>query len=202
MTKLKPLNSKDRYLRLARQFLMVITISLLSFSCRDKIEVFSIQRLGVFSFSPDDFVTQFANDVKFYQGKQILYYYDENTSQLYTRYLLEARGTNPGGGRVIISIETDFITTNSYIGIYRPQYEVNRGGIHSFNLLNEGSNGVYKSYNMDPDLLEDTYLQVERQNIEEKLILGDFVAKLRNDLDPTDKITLYQGTFKDISYAN
>ena len=202
MIKRKLLNSKDRYLRFARHLLMVLTISLLSFSCRDKIEIFSIERLGIFSFSPDDIVTQFANDVKFYKGKQILYYYDSTTSELYTRYLLEARGTNNTGGKVIISIETDFITTNSYIGIFRPQYEINRGGIHSFNLLNEVSNGVYNSYNLDPDLLADTYFQVDRQNIDEKLILGKFVAKLRNDLDSTDKITLYQGTYKDISYAN
>jgi hypothetical protein len=201
MTKPERLTTKSHYQRFARQLAMVVTVSLLSVSCRDNLEVFQIERLGTFSFSTDDIVTQYANDVKFYHGKQVLYYYDANTFELYSRNLIEAKGTNSTGGKVTVSFEVDFLSDQSFIGIYRPQYQQGIGGIHSFNVLNEVSNGVYESYNLDPDFLTDTYVRVERQNLDEKLLLGNFIAKLRNDKDPNDKLTLYQGQFKDISYA-
>jgi hypothetical protein len=54
---------------------------------------------------------------------------------------------------------------------------------------------------LDPLSLGDDFIRVERQNMEEKLVLGDFSAKLQYDQDPEEKMIFYQGTFKDLSYV-
>jgi hypothetical protein len=54
---------------------------------------------------------------------------------------------------------------------------------------------------LDPNSLGDDFVRIERQNMEEKLVLGDFFAKLRRDVNQAEKITFYEGTFKDLSYV-
>ncbi|MBY0435273.1 MAG: hypothetical protein K2U26_14285 [Cyclobacteriaceae bacterium] len=169
-------------------------------SCRDRLEVYRIQRLGIFSYSTDQLNTSFANAISFYRGKTVLYNYP-GQSVLYTRYLLEAKGKNQTGRNVTISIEVDLVDDGTYIDVFKPTYEIPVGGIHSFNYLEEASAGVYKSYSLDPAFLSDTYFRVQRQNQEERLILDDFLAHLQNDLSATEKLVLYEGSFKDISYV-
>jgi hypothetical protein len=183
------------------QLLAFFVLSLLLSSCRDKVDLFQIERQGTLSFSTDNIVTQHADEVHFYKGKQVLFYYAPDTSEFYTRYLLEARGKDDKGADVTLSFEIDFLIDQDYIGVYRPSYEYNLGGIFSINLLNMDSTGYFKSYSLDPEFLADDYLQIERQSQDEKLILGKFFARLVCEQDPAEKLTLYQGIFKDISYA-
>jgi hypothetical protein len=179
--------------------LMIASATWLS-SCKDQLEIYHIERLGFLSFSTDNLNTQIATDVKYYQGKTTLYYYSAAKSELLTRYLLDVKGTNSSGKNYTLNIEFDVIPTKSFIGIYRTEYQETIGGIHSFTYLEEVSPKIFKSYNLDPDFLKEDFVRVKLQNTQEKLILGDFFAKLRNDQDPADKIVFYQGTFKDISY--
>jgi hypothetical protein len=176
--------------------LLALAVFLLN-SCRDDIEVYKIKRLGVLSFSTDSLNTQYAAKVNFLKGIKTLYYYSPDNQVMYTRYLMEATGVNPESGKdFILNIEFDLTVDGSYIGIFRPQYDIAMGGIHKINYI---ENNV--SYNMDTAYLSENYFRVERQNQEEKLVLGDFFAKLINDRPPYDKIVFYQGTFKDITYA-
>ena len=182
--------------------LLLVVLSATWFNaCRDHLEVYHIERLGIFSFSNDNLNTEVASEAKFFQGKTTLYDYSAAKSELLTRYLLQVKGTNRAGKNYSLSIEFDLANTSSFMGIYRPKYEYNIGGVHSFTYLEEVSAKTFKSYNLDPSALGDVYVRVQKQNTAEKLILGDFYAKLQNDLDVTDKIIFYQGLFKDISYV-
>ncbi len=192
---------KQRPNSVFRLLLALIAVSLMAISCRDKVDLFQIERLGTLSFSTDNLVTQHADDVHFYRGKESLFYYDPKKYEFYTRYLLEARGKDAKGVDMILSIEADFLIDQDYIGVYRPSYEYNLGGMYSFNLMNKDSLGNFKSYSLDPAFLAQDYLQIERQSQEEKLILGKFFVRLICEQNPAEKLTLYQGTFKDISYA-
>ncbi|MHC1777042.1 MAG: hypothetical protein AB9834_16700 [Lentimicrobium sp.] len=186
---------------LLRRSVLILVAYLMFTSCRDKIDLFEIERQGTLSFSTDNIVTQHADDVHFYKGKQVLYYYDVDTYEFYNRYLLEARGKDDKGADVVLSIEIDFLIDQDYIGVYRPAYEYNLGGIYSINLLKIDSTGNFRSYSQDPGFLAEDYLQIEKQSQEEKLILGKFFFRLVCEQDPSEKLTLYQGIFKDIYYA-
>jgi hypothetical protein len=189
--------------QLKTKLLLIIAVfstALLS-SCRDDIEVYNIQRLPVFSFSSDNLNKIFADAVYFYPGKTIIHYHNDGSSEVFKRFLLTANGTNASGNEFTVNIEIDLVNDGTYIGIYRPQYEKTVGGIYSFNYVEKVSGNTYKSYDLDPASLGDVYLRVERQNMEEKLVLGDFFAQLQNDQNAAEKLVFYQGSFKDISYV-
>lgn len=174
---------------------------LISMSCRDKIELFEVERLSSFSFTTDGINMQYADDTRFYKGKVVLHSYTDGSSELLTRFLLEATGKTPEGNNMIIDIEFDIQSDTSYVGIFTPDYQPSSGGIYSFSYLKETSPGVWDSYNLDSSDLSATYFRIKRQNLEEKLILGDFLAKLQSDKDSSVKIVLFDGIFKDISYS-
>lgn len=180
--------------------LLIFALSALS-SCKDEVELFKIIRVPAFTFSFDNLNKQSATQVNFYQGKKALHSYPTGVSELYTRYLMQVAGTNTAGKKYTISIELDLLKQDSYVGIYKPTYVIGVGGIYSFNYLEEVSPGSYKSYNVDPLSPDQPYFRIQKQNMEEKLILGDFLAKLQNDQNPSEKITFYQGTFNDIFYG-
>jgi hypothetical protein len=188
---------------LKTKLLLILTIfstTLLS-SCRDEIEVFQITRIPTFSFSNDNLNIIYADQVNFFQGKTVVYYYDDGSSELFNRYLITANGTNTAGHSFTVNIEFDTVNDGDFIGIYRPQYEKSVGGIYSFNYVEKVSGNTYKSYDLDSASLGDDYIRVERQNKDEKLVLGDFFAEVQYDQNPEEKIIFYQGTFKDLSYV-
>jgi hypothetical protein len=190
-----------------QSFAVVITFYLLVtatclISCQNQVETFNVYRDGVFSYSRDTFITEYANDVIFYKGESVQHNYSPVKSEIYRRLLLEAKGLNQSGKKVIIDLTIDILPNDSgkYIGVYKTEYKIGFGGIHSFNLLEETAVGTYKSYSLDPAYLSEAFFQIERQNIEEQLLLGRFFAKLQNDQNSSEKLTLYNGTFKDIHY--
>jgi len=179
--------------------LMVLTMFLLS-SCRDEIEVFQITRIPTFSFSNDNLTKQYAEKVSLFQGKVVVHYYSDRSSEVFNRYRVTATGKNTAGNEFTVNIEFDVVTGASFIGIYRPEYQKGFGGMYSFNYVEKAGN-TYKSYDLDPAGFGDDFVRVERQNMEEKLVLGDFFAKLQRDVNPAEKIIFYEGTFKDLSYV-
>lgn len=183
------------------QYVILIVVIFTLSSCRDKIEKFEIERLSSLSFTTDGLNIQYADETQFYKGKVALHIYDDGSSELFNRYLLEAIGKTPEGNNMIIDIEFDIHTDTSYVGMYTPVYQPQSGGIYSFSYLKETSPGVWESYNLDKSDLSSTYFRIKRQNEEEKLILGDFLAKLQSDKDSSVKIVLFDGIFKDISYS-
>ena len=187
---------------LKSKLLLILAVfsTLLLSSCRDEIEVFQITRIPTFSFSNDNLTTQYAKKVNFFQGKVVLHSYDDGSSEVYNRYLLAAEGINKSGNSFTVNIEFDVVKGTNYIGIYRPGYQKGYGGLYSFNYVEKVGN-TYKSYDLDPSGLADDFIRVERQNVEEKLVLGDFFAKLQNSQNPEEKIIFYEGTFKDLSYV-
>jgi hypothetical protein len=184
------------------KLLLLIAVSsftLLS-SCRDEIEVFQIERVPTFSFSNDNLTTQYAEQVNLYRGKTVVHYYDDGSSEVLNRTLITAKGINTAGNSFTVNIEFDLYDDGDLIGIYRPGYQKSVGGIYSFNYVEKEGN-TYKSYDLDPSGLADDFIRIERQNMEEKLVLGDFFGKLQRDVNPEEKITFYQGTFKDLVYV-
>lgn len=194
---------KDRPFRVLLSLQNVILFAFIMnlTSCRDKIEKFEIERLSSLSFTTDGLNIQYADETQFYKGKVALHIYDDGSSELFNRYLLEAIGKTPEGKNMIIDIEFDIPNDTSYIGIYAPVYKPQYGGIYSFSYLKETSPGVWESYNLDTSDLSSTFFRIKRQNVNEKLILGDFLAKLQSDKDSSVKIVLFDGVFKDISYS-
>jgi hypothetical protein len=180
--------------------ILAVFSTLLLSSCRDEIEVFEIARVPTFSFSNDNLNTQRAEKVNLFQGKTVVHYYADGSSEVFNRYLVTAAGKNTAGNEFTVNIEFDLIKGTNFIGIYRPEYKKGYGGMYSFNYVEKAGN-TYKSYDLDSLSLGDDFVRIERQNMEEKLVLGDFFAKLQNDQKPEEKITFYQGTFKDLSYV-
>ena len=183
------------------QYVILLIFIVILSSCRDKIEKFEIERLSSLSFTTDGLNIHYADETQFYKGKVALHLYDDGSSELFNRYLLEAIGKTTEGNNLIIDIEFDIVSDTSYVGLYTPIYQPLSGGIYSFSYLKETSPGVWESYNLDTSDLSSTYFRIKRQNVEEKLILGDFLAKLQNDKDSSVKIVLFDGVFKDISYS-
>lgn len=183
-------------LRIFTSFILILTL----FSCQDKLEIFEIQRLPVFSYSLDSLNKETTDDINFYQGKTTIYEYGDGNSEVYKRYLFEAKGKTTKGNDVIINIELDIMPDGDFIGIYNPVYKFNTGGIHSFSFLENLNKETSKSYSLDNSVTSNTYLRIKRQNTSEFLILGDFFAVLQNDKDPSDKIVLSEGIFNDIYY--
>jgi hypothetical protein len=184
------------------KLLLLIAVSsftLLS-SCRDEIEVFQIERVPTFSFSNDNLTTQYAEQVNLYRGKTVVHYYDDGSSEVLNRTLITAKGINTAGNSFTVNIEFDLYDDGDLIGIYRPGYQKSVGGIYSFNYVEKEGN-TYKSYDLDPSGLADDFIRIERQNMEEKLVLGDFFGKLQRDVNPEEKLTFFQGTFKDLVYV-
>lgn len=179
--------------------LTVFSMTLLS-SCRDEIEVFQIARIPTFSFSNDNLTKQYAEQVDLFQGKTVVHYYDDGSSEVFNRYLVTAAGINSSGNSFTVNIEFDLLKGTNFIGIYRPGYQKGYGGMYSFNYVEKVGN-TFKSYDLDPSSLGEDFVRIERQNVEEKLVLGDFFAKLQRDQNPEEKITFYEGTFKDLSYV-
>jgi hypothetical protein len=179
--------------------LLVLATLMLS-SCRDEIEVFQITRIPTFSFSNDNMTTQYAEEVSLFQGKVVVHYYSDGSSEVFNRYLVTAAGKNTAGNEFTVNIEFDLVKGTNFIGTYRPEYKKGYGGLYSFNYVEKAGN-TYKTYDLDSLSLGDVFVRVERQNMEEKLVLGDFFAKLQNDQNPEEKISFYEGTFKDISYV-
>jgi len=179
--------------------LAVFSTTLLS-SCRDEIEVFEIERVPTFSFSNDNLNTQRADVVSLFQGKVVVHYYSDGSSEVFNRYLVTATGKNTAGNEFSVNIEFDVVKGTNFIGIYRPEYKKGYGGLFSFNYV-EKAGSTYKSYDLDPANLGEDFVRIERQNMEEKLVLGDFFAKLQRDVNAAEKITFYEGTFKDLSYV-
>jgi hypothetical protein len=190
---------KKQYYSKLLLIMIVFSAALLN-SCRDEIEVFQIARVPTFSFSNDNLNTQRAEKVNLFQGKTVVHYYADGSSEVFNRYLVTAEGNNTAGNSFTVNIEYDLVKGGSYIGIFRPEYQKGYGGLYSFNYVEKAGN-TYKSYDLDPLSLGDDFLRIERQNVEEKLVLGDFFAKLQNDQNPEEKIIFYEGTFKDISYV-
>jgi len=183
------------------QYVILLVVILNLSSCRDKIEKFEIERLSSLSFTTDGLNIHYADETQFYKGKAALHLYDDGSSELFNRFLLEAIGKTTEGNNLIIDIEFDIVSDTSYVGLYTPIYQPLTGGIYSFSFLKETSPGVWESYNLDTSDLSSTYFRIKRQNVEEKLILGDFLAKLQSDKDSSVKIVLFDGVFKDISYS-
>jgi hypothetical protein len=183
----------------AKLILMILVTTMLS-GCRDEIEVFQIERIPTFSFSNDNLTKQYAEQVNLYRGKTVVHYYDDGSSEVLNRTLITAMGINTAGNSFTVNIEFDLYDDGDLIGIYRPGYQKSVGGIYSFNYVEKEGN-TYKSYDLDPSGLADDYIRIERQNMEEKLVLGDFFGKLQRDVNPEEKITFYQGTFKDLVYV-
>jgi hypothetical protein len=169
-------------------------------SCRDEIEVFQISRIPTFSFSNDNLTKQYAEKVSLFQGKVVVHYYDDGSSEVFNRYLVTAVGTNTAGNEFTVNIEFDLVKGSNFIGIYRPEYQKGYGGMYSFNYV-EKVGSTYKSYDLDSLSLADDFVRIERQNVDEKLVLGDFFAKLQRDVNSEEKIIFYEGTFKDLSYV-
>lgn len=183
----------------AKLILMILVTTILS-GCRDEIEVFQIERIPTFSFSNDNLTTQYAEQVNLYRGKTVVHYYDDGSSEVLNRTLITAKGINTAGNSFTVNIEFDLYDDGDLIGIYRPGYQKSVGGIYSFNYVEKEGN-TYKSYDLDPSGLADDFIRIERQNMEEKLVLGDFFGKLQRDVNPEEKLTFFQGTFKDLVYV-
>jgi hypothetical protein len=138
--------------------------------------------------------------VSLFQGKVVVHYYDDGSSEVFNRYLVTAVGKNTAGNEFTVNIEFDLAKGTNFIGVYRPEYKKGYGGMYSFNYVEKAGN-TYKSYDLDSLSLADDFVRIERQNVEEKLVLGDFFAKLQRDVNPAEKIIFYEGTFKDLSYV-
>ena len=120
-------------------------------------------------------------------------------AQLYDRYTLQGTGNDDSGHTYQLVITFDISDSSQLIGIYKTDYSSQRGlaQVQLFDLTNKSNLSVY---NLCADGMENDVLQIQKQKPDEQIITGAFQMTLCNSRDTTQKITIMNGTIKDLKY--
>ncbi len=179
---------------------LIALVVLILAGCRSEVQSFTILRQPLITFQTDTFSTISATNSTFSGGATSVHTYPDNTQQLLRRYVLESIGRNQLGQDFWLQMEVDIVTNGQFIGVYRPTYDRTIGGLNDVRYRVRQA-GRFVEYGLAPGS-NAAYVQVERQNVDERLIRGIFAATLVNLTDTTQPdIELFTGTFVDITYA-
>ena len=168
-------------------------------SCKDEPFEYTLDRANAFSFKLDTFELVTTDDVIFYLGPQVLHTYNDTTQVRYQRISLEAHGFTSSSKEYWLIVDFDTHADGDAVGIYRPVYDVDNGGISDMRLIIENS-GIYIEFQAVPSM-NSVYFQVEAQETTERIMKGIFGGVLYRDGIPLNEgAIISDGVFKDIKY--
>lgn len=134
------------------------------------------------------------------QGQAL--YFDDSLHQggtLFYRYTLV--GLDAGSDIKRLQITLDVVDPADMRGIYTPRY-TEAGGLFAVEWIDgtRNQNNLAKYTLCTPTDTSRTVLEVERQQFTEQLIAGTFRALLCGQDNANDRLSISEGTFKDINY--
>ncbi len=152
-----------------------------------------------FDFNPAD--SWKADDYSIINTSKVVVYPQDSTlpAQLYNRYTLQGSGKDDSGHTYQLVITFDISDSSQLVGIYKPAYTSERGlaQVQLFNLTDKNNLSVY---NLCQDNLQNDVLQIQKEKTDEQIITGAFQMTLCNSRDSTQKLTILNGTIKDLKY--
>jgi hypothetical protein len=176
-------------------------ISILIFGCSQDVTTVTIVRNPLIKFEYNANKTWTSGDYTLANMARVIGYPADTTQpgQLYNRLTLQTSGKDGQGDDLQFIVSFDVIDPVQLVGTYTSAYTTQRGlaQVQLYNLTN--SNNLV-AYDLCSSATSAALFQVQKQNPNERLITGIFQMTLCNARDTTRKITITNGTFKDIRY--
>jgi hypothetical protein len=125
-----------------------------------------------------------------------------NAGRAFVRHALIAQGTTPDGLIFQLSLVFDIKTRENFVGIYTTNYTVEGGGLNQIIINQETAkgSGLFTDYKLCLPQTQNAVVDIKRQSVEEKLVLGVFSGNLCLTSNADQTINITNGQFTDISY--
>lgn len=181
--------------------LLLLTVSLLFIGCSSDQTTVQIIRTPVLKFDFSSSNSWTADTYSITNSSTVVAYPQDSTlpAQLYNRYILQGSGKDDSGHTYQLVITFDVSDNTPLLGIYKNAYTANRGlaEVQLFDITDKNNLAVY---NLCSDDLQNDVFQIQKQKADEKIITGAFQMTLCNTRDSTQKLSLMNGTVKDLKY--
>ena len=181
--------------------LLLFLAPLFLFSCTSDQTTVQIIRTPLLKFDLGPSNSWKADDYSITKTSKVVAYPQDPSlpAQLYDRYNLQGSGKDDSGHTYQLVITFDVGQNAQLVGIYKTAYTADRGlaQVQLFDLTNKNDLGVY---NLCSDDLQNDVLQIEKQKPDEQIITGAFQMTVCNSRDTTQKLTIMNGTIKDLKY--
>lgn len=183
------------------QFFPLFSLIIVLAGCSDEQTTVQIIRTPSLTFSFNNTSSWKADNYSFPPVSKVVVYPQDTSlpGQLYNRFSLQATGRDSTGNTYQLFITFDAIDINQLSGVYSPFY-TSQKGLSEVQIYNLTNNNNLSAYNLCAAHLANAVFQVQKQNINERLITGTFQMTLCNSRDSTDKINITNGIMKDIKY--
>ncbi|MEO6905393.1 MAG: hypothetical protein ABI148_03470 [Ginsengibacter sp.] len=181
--------------------LLFLFVALLFSNCSSDETSVQIIRTPLLQFdlSPTD--KWVANNYSIKNTSKVVVYPEDSSlpAQLYNRYTLQGSGKDDLGKTYQLVINFDKSDSSQFVGIYKTAYNTERGiaQVQIFDLTDKNNLSVY---NLCADDLQNDVLQILKEKPDENIITGTFQMTLCNSRDSTQKLTIMNGTIKDLKY--
>lgn len=181
--------------------LLLFFVTLVFFSCSTDQTTVQIIRTPLlkFDFSPSN--SWKADNYSISNTSKVVVYPQDTSlpAQLYDRYTLQGSGKDQSGHTYQLVITFDVSDSSQIVGIYKTAYNSQRGlaQVQLFDLTNKNDLSVY---NLCAEDLPNDVLQIQKEKADEKIITGAFQMSVCNSRDTTQKLTIMNGTIKDLKY--
>ena len=186
-----------------KKTLLLITNILVIFflSCSSDETTVQIVRTPLLTFDFNATTAWKADKYSFGPVTQVVVYPSDTAQagQLFSRFTLQGSGKDASGNTYQLIITFDAADNAQLTGVYSSDYDLQRGlyEVHLYNLTN--SNNL-SAYSLCQESRANAFLQIQKQNKEERLITGSFQMTLCNSRDTTEKLNITNGILKDIKY--
>ncbi len=181
-------------------FLLSILCMVGLFSCTPDITTVQVIRNPSLSFNYNNTFSFTTTSYSFAPVTQTVVYPSDTTQpgQLYYRYILRTMGRDNEGNNLELDITFDAADKDQLVGVYTTNYSIARGLalVQLFNL----TNNRLAAYDLCADNRNTATLTIQKQKADERLITGTFQMSLCDTRDTTEKITITNGVFTDITY--
>lgn len=187
------------------KYIIIPTLLIGVMACTDnQVDEIAIRRNGLVELTLDNSTWRASSFQLINIGEVVVFDTPSSTSgTTYQRLFFLIKGSNANGGIRKLSIIFDLPKGDRMLGKASPVYDPVTGGIKSIEFSDqpEGKNGDFKLYVLAQDETGDVFIDVQRQSLPDKIVAGEFKLILTDVTDPSSKVNLNQGTFKDIPYS-
>lgn len=181
--------------------LLFLFVSIVFLSCSSDQTTVEIIRTPLLQFDESASNTWKADNYSLSNSSKVVVYPGDSTlpAQLFDRYTLQGSGKDQAGHTYQLVVTFDVSDSSQLVGIYKPSYTTAKGlaQVQLFDLTNRNDLSVY---NLWAGGLPNDVLQIQKEKADEKIISGVFQMTVCNARDTTQKITIMNGTIKDLKY--
>lgn len=181
--------------------LLLFTVSLLFLGCSSDQTTVQIIRSPLLRFDLSASNSWKADNYSIIKASKVVEYPQDTAlpAQFYDRYVLTGTGKDDSGHTYQLTIDFDLAEGNQLVGIYKPAYTAERG-LGDVQLVDMTDKNNLDVYNLCAENMQNDVLQIEKEKPDEQIITGSFQMTLCNSRDSTQKLTIMNGTIKDLKY--